>query len=116
MQKLFALLLAIALVATAAIQSSSQREDRLKAIQSKLAAMSWSEYDPESFAAIQKSLIKVGARDCGHFKFKRIENLILMRCESRNARPVYYMVRHYARSDPNGDQASAWRTDASGDW
>ena len=43
MQKLFALLLAIALVATAAIQSSSQREDRLKAIQSKLAAMSWSE-------------------------------------------------------------------------
>ena len=116
MQKLFALLLAIALLATAAIQSSSKREDRLKSIQLKLAAMNWSEYDPESFAAIQKSLIKVGARECGHFKFKRIENSILVRCESVSNRPVYYMVRHYARSDPNGDQASAWRTDAAGDW
>lgn len=60
MQKLFALVLVIALITSAAIQSSSKREDRLKAIQEKLADMSWSEYDPESFVAIQKAQAKIG--------------------------------------------------------
>lgn len=116
MQKLFALVLAITLITAAAIQSSSRREDRKEAIQEKLANMSWSEYDPEGFVAIQKALAKIGARECGQFKFKRVEASILVRCEPRNARPAYYMVRHYAHSDPSGDQASAWRTDAAGEW
>lgn len=116
MQKLFALVLVIALITTAAMQSSSKREDRLKAIQEKLADMSWSEYDPESFVAIQKAQAKIGARECGQFKFKRFETSILVRCEPLNARPAHYMVRHYTHSDPSGDQASAWRTDAAGEW